>query len=176
MAGNKNSGRRARPKKAVPVIVIELPKGAVEKPIRLSKGASEVWDDLAPIAITMGTLTPADVAAFASLCELESSRWLIAQAKDSETFLPMRTGKDYKGNTVTIEDPALAAERESIVALKPLLLRFGLDPTGLGRVIRVPQSAATPATPGAAPAASPKSDVRDFAKRARARLKLAKHG
>src|SRR5262245_18626851 len=44
--------------------------GAVRKPSWLSSRAGAVWDTLAPIAQALGTLTPADVVAFATLCEL----------------------------------------------------------------------------------------------------------
>lgn len=144
----------------------------VVKPTRLTVLASQVWDELAPIAIKLGTLTAADVVAFATLCELEADRWTITKSKDEKDFAALITARDYKGNTALMASGALGAERDAISALSTWLSKFGLEPRGHGRRQIVKPSA--PAVP--VKTEPKKADVRDFAKRAQARLKLANSG
>jgi hypothetical protein len=82
-----------------------------------------VWDELAPIAIAMHTLTTADVAAFATLCELEATRRTASAEKNREDFRPfLVTTPDPDGNTHTkvTEHPAIRLERTTASALGPL--------------------------------------------------------
>ena len=132
MAGNANSGRRPTPT-ALKVLRGTVrrdrlnphepkpPAGPVVKPSKLTRQAAQVWDRLEPLCLSMKTLTAADAAAFAVLCELVS---MFEQ--------------------VTTESPAAAdieahrrAVREIAGALRPYLALFGLEPTSRAR-IRVP--------------------------------------
>lgn len=148
-----------------------LPTGVVEKPKRLTTVASEIWDELAPIAISIGTLTPLDVVAFSVLCELEASRWLASQQKNAEGFAPFTVAEDYTGTDRVHEHKALASERTAAGLLPKYLAMFRLQPMAHGRVPSKPPADAPPS--GAVPSPEQKRPVHDFAARARARLKLA---
>lgn len=50
--------------------LIEAPAGELVRPDGLSLAAQTVWDDLAPMAVEMGTLKPCDVFTFSTLCDL----------------------------------------------------------------------------------------------------------
>jgi len=132
MAGNANSGRRPTPT-ALKVLRGTLrrdrmnphepkpPSGPVVKPSKLTRHAAQVWDRLEPLCLSMKTLTAADAAAFAVLCELQA---LFEQ--------------------VTAESPAAAdveaqrrAVRDIAGALRPYFALFGLEPTSRAR-LRVP--------------------------------------
>jgi hypothetical protein len=83
MAGNANSGRRPQPT-ALKVLrgnpsktrlnedEPKPPQGEVTKP-NMGPEAGVVWDRVAPIALAMGTLTPADVEAFKVFCQLQAA-------------------------------------------------------------------------------------------------------
>jgi len=86
------------------------PDGPVTKPGWLSKGAGEVWDRLAPIAITMGTVTAADVMAFGTMCELQTA--LEHAVRKGEDVIVLRIGN----------------------ALRPYYGMFGLEPTSRSRI------------------------------------------
>lgn len=142
--GNHNSGRRAKPtalkllegvrKDRVNLNEPTPPVGAIAKP-ELSEYASPVWDELAPLAIAMGTLTPADVAAFRTLCELSATLRLESARKGQKKFSAMAEGK-------------------TATALRPFYEMFGLNPTGRAR-IRLPNADAKPKGP---------AGLRDFAR------------
>jgi phage terminase small subunit len=114
------------------------PEGAIVRPSGLSPHAAPVWDELAPIAIAMHTLTTADVAALATLCELEATRRLASAEKNREDFRPflVTTVPDPDGNTHTkvTEHPALRLERATASALRPYYEKFGLEPVGRARI------------------------------------------
>src|SRR5262245_57695879 len=107
------------------------PEGAVEAPETLSGVAKTVWEGLAPIALAMGTLTTADVAAFATLCELEATRRLASAEKSREGFTPflLTTITDSAGNEhpKVQEHPAIRLERSTAGALRPYYEKFGLE-------------------------------------------------
>jgi len=90
------------------------PGGAVHKPSGLSRGAARVWDEFAPIARDMHTLTAADVAAFAVLCELQAMFEQLAARKGSQR-----------------ERDAL---RRLAAALRPYYGLFGLEPSSRSRI------------------------------------------
>jgi phage terminase small subunit len=92
-----------------------MPAGAVDKPETLSPGAALVWDALAPLCLALGTLTPADALAFATLCELQASFTANAQRKGGRGF-------DAR------QERALAA------ALRPFYALFGLEPASRARM------------------------------------------
>src|SRR5262245_35297650 len=95
--GNHNSGRRPKPtalkllqgnpgKRKLNQHEPKPPQGDVKPPESTSKAALAVWAEMAPIALAMGTLTTADVAAFARYCELEATARLASAEKDREGF------------------------------------------------------------------------------------------
>jgi Phage terminase, small subunit len=86
---------------------VTVPAGTVPKPAALSEPAGRVWDELAPICLAMGTLTPSDVHAFVVLCELLA------------TFRQAATTKTTSAVT-------MRAERAAAAAVKPWLELFGL--------------------------------------------------
>lgn len=52
---------------------LETPEGAVTPPPGMPLEALVIWDDLAPVAIALGTLKPADAYAFAQLCNMTAA-------------------------------------------------------------------------------------------------------
>ena len=91
------------------------PSGDVTKPAGLSASAGAVWDELAPVCLHMGTLTPADLKPFATLCELQATFTAAIVAKGGPAF-------DVK------------LERETAVALRPYYALFGLEPVSRARI------------------------------------------
>jgi hypothetical protein len=91
------------------------PAGEVVKPGRLSGPAGVVWDALAPLVLAMGTLTAADVPAFATLCELQATLELASAQKTSSAV-------------------ATKLERQTAAALRPWLEAFGLTPASRARL------------------------------------------
>jgi len=127
--GNLNSGRRRQPA-AVRALrgnpsltrfrpAVEAPAGPVVKPATLSPGAAEVWDGLSPVCLGMGTLSPADTTAFATLCELQASFTANAQRKGQDGF-----------------DQRL--ERALAASLRPFYALFALEPASRARMPTAP--------------------------------------
>jgi phage terminase small subunit len=85
----------------------------------LSAGAAHVWEVLAPVCLTMGTLSPADTMAFATYCEIQASFTANAQAKGTPAF-----------------DGAL--ERALAAALRPFYALFALEPASRARMPTAP--------------------------------------
>jgi P27 family predicted phage terminase small subunit len=153
MAGNRNSGRRPKPtalhvlrgnpsKKKLNQGEPKPPEGAVSVPETASIVAKVVWSELAPVALAMGTLTTADIAAFTTLCELEATFRLACAEKDRPGFSPFlhTTMVDSAGNEHQNikEHPAIKLERSTAGAMRPYYEKFGLEPVGRAR-IAVPQ-------------------------------------
>ena len=105
-----NPGKR-KPNAAEPV----PPKGDVVKPGSLSTGAVAAWERLAPVCLAMGTLTTADVAVFARMCELEASWDAVVALKGTPNFSPR-------------QELDLARE------LRPYSALFGLEPVSRARI------------------------------------------
>lgn len=140
--GNYNSGRRPNPQRLREVLgETHLPRHNhtepqppvrdIAKPV-LSTLGGLIWDELAPICLEMGTLTTADVATFATLCELEATRRFASKQKDPRTDeedpeAPMKIGA------------ALKLERQTAVALRPFYDYFGMTPFGRAK-IRLPKA------------------------------------
>jgi phage terminase small subunit len=82
------------------------PPVPVPRPARLSAGAATVWDRLAPLALTLGTLTPVDETVFATLCELQATLEAASAQKDTPA--------------------ALKRERDAAAAVRPFYALFGL--------------------------------------------------
>jgi phage terminase small subunit len=122
--GNFNSGRRkatalkilqGNPGKNRLPVDLRPPVGEVVKPATLSPSASVVWEEMAPICLYMGTLTPADVKAFALLCEMQSDCQAVIKLKGTKAYKPFRL---------------LQFARD----LRPYYALFGLDPASRSRI------------------------------------------
>jgi P27 family predicted phage terminase small subunit len=135
--GNRNSGPRPSPT-ALKVLrgfradrinqrEPRPPAGEIVTPATLSPLARPIWDRLAPICLVMGTLTVADVGAFAALCELQATLELACSAKGGARFRAVsKAGRIH---------PALKLERDTAAALRPYFEKFGLDPIGRARIV-----------------------------------------
>lgn len=150
--GYENSGRRPAPNKLKLLRGVDRasrlnpdepkpPDGEVRMPEALSARAAEVWQRLAPICVTMGTLTTADVQAFGTLCELQATLEMASAQKNAEAFAPFTVGDDYNGVPTVRVHSALKLERETAIAVRPYYALFGLEPSGRAR-LRVPKSEA----------------------------------
>jgi hypothetical protein len=97
--------------------------------------ASVVWDELAPLALEMGTLTAADVSCFATLCELEATRRHASQQKDAEGWAMFTLGENYSGTLKVGVHAAIKVESETAAKLRPFYEQFGLSgPYGRARL------------------------------------------
>lgn len=154
MAGNANSGRRPQPtslkllkgeknKDRINENEPVPPAGEVVKPSTLSMAAGLAWDEMAPVCVAMGTLTPADVKPFATLCELQATIEMASSQKNAEGFAPFTVSDDYNGAPTVKIHAALKLERETATALRPYYEKFGLEPAGRSR-IKVPKRDAAP--------------------------------
>lgn len=143
--GNKNSGRRRRPnvfqllhgvtrKDRLNPREPKVPEGEVQMPPGLSPGAARVWDRLAPLCLTMRTLTIADVPAFASLCELQATMDLCAAIKAEPGFTVLQAYEVGEGRVVEKIHPAIKLEGETAQKLRPYYDYFGLTPSGRARL------------------------------------------
>ena len=114
------------------------PEGAVTCPATLSSGAQAVWADVAPVALAMRTLTPADVWAFSDLCALLPPAPAISAEKSAPEFkvLVMKATVDGDGNVhlEARENPVLRMERQVSSSLRPYFEKFGLEPVGRARI------------------------------------------
>jgi phage terminase small subunit len=130
--GYENCGRRKTPalkilqgnpsKRKLPV-ELRPPVGEIVKPAGLSPGAAVVWDEIAPICLYMGTLTTADVPAFARMCEMEE-QW--------NQVIALKGTKGFK----------LARMLQLARDLRPYSALFGLDPLSRSRIqVRQPDEA-----------------------------------
>jgi hypothetical protein len=127
MAGNRNSGRRPKPTSLKvlqgnagkrPLNDAEpKPEGEVVRPAFLTAGAVAVWEKEAPVCLAMGTLTAADVRAFAAMCELCAR---------------------FQANAAR-EEPSDAAMVNMANSLKAYFDFFGMTPSGRSR-IRIPKA------------------------------------
>ena len=151
--GYENSGRRPQPtalrmlrgnpgKKKANKNEPRPPAGEVQKPRGLSRAATAVWEELAPICIAMGTLTVADVRPFATLCELQATLQRASAQKDEERYAPFTTkvedSSDEHSPVVVVVDAVLKLERDTANALRPYYALFGLEPISRAR-IQVPK-------------------------------------
>jgi P27 family predicted phage terminase small subunit len=150
--GNHNSGRRPKPtalhvlngnpsRKNLNKNEVRPPAGDPTKPTGLSAGASVVWDELAPVCVAMGTLTTADVAAFASMCELQSTMREASASKDGRQLFRLQSDPDDSARLEIVVDAALRLERETAGALRPYYDMFGLNPIARAK-ISVPKESA----------------------------------
>src|SRR6185369_15691321 len=137
--GNQNSGRRPAPtsltvlrgnpsRKKLNENEPRPTAGDVGKPDGLSSRAVRVWDELAPVCLAMGTLTTADLRAFATLCELQATILEASAQKDAEGFGMFTLSEDYNGAPKVGTHAAIKLERETAQALRPYYEYFGLTP------------------------------------------------
>jgi hypothetical protein len=136
--GFENSGRRPQPSalkilrgktRSLNLAEPQPPDGVVVMPPGLSVGAVTVWDELAPLCITMGTLTVVDVRPFAMLCELEAS---------------LAIARRWKGNRKKLAD-GLKLERDFSPIIRQYYALFGLDPVSRARIAVPKKLQPTPA-------------------------------
>jgi phage terminase small subunit len=133
--GNRNSGPRPSPtalkllkgtrRDRVNPREPTPPAGEIVTPPTLSPQAHQIWERLAPVCLAMGTLTVADLGAFAALCELQATLELACAQKKLAKFRPIFKGRIH---------PILRLERETATALRPYFEKFGLDPIGRARI------------------------------------------
>lgn len=101
-------------------------------PSGLSGRARDIWTELAPRCLDMGTLTVADGRSFGLLCELLATQELAQKEKDRDGFAPfvLETTVDGAGNehVKQQEHKALVLERRTASAVKPYLQMFRLEP------------------------------------------------
>jgi hypothetical protein len=126
--GNANSGRRPQPtalkvlrgnpgQRKLNTREPTPPPGEVVQPEGLSAGAAAIWAELAPICLHMGTLTPADLRPFRTLCELQASLDRASVLKTvNEWEAAMKLEKDYAG------------------LIRPYYALFGLEPVSRARI------------------------------------------
>jgi phage terminase small subunit len=126
--GYENSGRRPQPtalkmlrgnpgKRRPNTHEPAPPPGAVVQPEGLSASAAAIWDELAPICLHMGTLTPADLRPFRTLCELQASLERASALK-----------------TVGEWETAMKLERDFAGLIRPYYALFGLEPVSRARI------------------------------------------
>ena len=139
MAGNSNSG--SRPRRNYSIVVPDLP---IRAPENLSAPALAAWEVLAPIARAIGTLTAADVPAFAVLCQLQATFSAAVSATPQKT-------EDLR---------KLSAELARYFSM------FKMQPSSTGRGLRTQTGSAD----NKSASGRPRETVKDFAARARARL------
>lgn len=156
--GNHNSGRRPYPraihelrgnpsKKNLNENGVVPPAGDPVKPAGLTSGASAVWDQLAPVCMAMGTLTPADVWVFGTLCELQATMQATSAAKDGRQLfsLEREDPDDQEHRIVIVLDAILKQERDTANSLKHYYSLFGLEPVSRAKV-QAPKKADAPAS------------------------------
>lgn len=136
MPGNANSGRRPKYSDSERQVLgfppsrrnpnePKPPSAPIVKPGHLSQMASEVWDEMAPECEEMGTLTAADTQAFATMCELESTRRHASKQKDAEGWAMFTMSEDYNGAAKVGIHAAIKVEGETAVKLRPYYEQFG---------------------------------------------------
>lgn len=126
--GNHNSGRRPKPtalhilngnpsRKKLNENEVRPPAGEIVKPVGLSVAGAMVWGEIAPICLAMGTLTPADVSAFARLCEIEATARANSLKKDTDP-----------------DHFSVRVELDTATTLKAYYDFFGLTPSARARI------------------------------------------
>ena len=155
MGGNRNSGRHPQPtalkllrgnpgKRKLNTDEPIPPVGDVEKPPTLSTPAGDVWDRLAPIATAMGTLTRADVAAFALLCELQATLEWAAGRKDPPPREPREGERRWIRRCHERLAAAIKLEKDFASIIRPYYALFGLEPVSRARIQVPKKQAETP--------------------------------
>lgn len=107
------------------------PPGRVDPPMNLTMGGCRYWEELSPIVLAMGTLTPADVQAFADMC---NDRALCEElrkdiARNGATFtLQTESGEVERAR------PQVGMLNMAAVRVRAADDRFGLNPSGRSRI------------------------------------------
>lgn len=125
------------------------PSGEVSPPAWMSGEALKIWAQMAPIAITMQTLTIADVLTFARYCEsfaryIELKRFLMSKGASGTTYAVK--GSDGKSVRYVAELPQAAEYRRLHEILIKLEEHFGFTPAARSR-IQVEKGGASPSAP-----------------------------
>lgn len=103
-------------------------------PAHLSAGASKEWAALAPVAISLGTLRPADLRAFELLCDM------LATATEAAEIMRKEGMTLSTGSGGTRAHPAASVMKEARGQAARLLAEFGLTPKGRNYVAQVQDS------------------------------------
>lgn len=130
-----NAGRKPKLRILPPV------SGVVPMPADLGSTAAGYWRQWAPLAQTMGTLTPQTEPAFRLLCELQvlAQRYWAKVAEDGETFFKVTVDGSGQEQRELKAHPLIAKAAGLAYRVEQLLARFGLAPNG--RPIATPSSA-----------------------------------
>lgn len=103
------------------------PRGEVKRPAKMSAGARECWDELAPQLITLGVLTPVDGKIFAEFCEatvvVQVARGQIARMLTGE--MELKPGAPNPFNSYA----------RAVMTMTNLGGRYGLTPSDRSRLI-----------------------------------------
>jgi P27 family predicted phage terminase small subunit len=103
------------------------PRGKIERPAKMSAGARECWDEIAPALIECGVLTRVDVKIFAEFCEAT----VIVQVARSQ-IAAMLSGKlELKPGA---PNPFNSYAR-AVMTMTNLGGRYGLTPSDRSRLI-----------------------------------------
>lgn len=102
-------------------------RGEVAMPARLSKPAAEMWEELAPLLVKAGILTPPDTALFAEFCEAT----VIVRLTRGEVM------RQLTGQVVPAPGAAspMTAYARAVGVMTNLGGRFGLSPADRSRLI-----------------------------------------
>lgn len=143
------------------------PPGVVVPPEWLSEGALRIWSQMAPIAITMQTLTVADALTFGRYCEsfaryIELKRFLMNKGASGTTYVVK--GTDGKSVRYVAELPQAAEYRRLHEILIKLEEHFGFTPAARSR-IQVEKGGASPSAPATAPLTPEDQAKQDFFRR-----------
>jgi P27 family predicted phage terminase small subunit len=102
-------------------------RGKIERPAKMSAGARETWDEIAPALIECGVLTPVDVKIFTEFCEAT----VIVQVARAQ-IARMLTG-DYEMKPGA-PNPFNSYAR-AVMTMTNLGGRYGLTPSDRSRLI-----------------------------------------
>ena len=144
--GYENSGRRPKPtalkvlrgnpgKGKINENEPQPPDGEIVPPKRLSLMAKEIWEEWAPVAIAMGTLTPADILPFARMCELQADLDRACLSKDAPEFAIFTLSEDYNGAPKMGLHGAIKLEKEMSPVIRPYYALFGFEPVSRARLV-----------------------------------------
>jgi hypothetical protein len=111
-----------------------VPPGEVVIPAEISQSGAVVWARLAPIAIGLGTLSPADVEPFKVLCELQATIDRAARATDAPEFSAFTVIDDGESAPVVVVHAALKLVARLAPVIRPYYEKFGLEPVSRARL------------------------------------------
>lgn len=118
--------------------------GVPDKPDNLSEFADEIWDEVVPVLLNMGTLTRFDRLALIGLCnaysDLMTAREQLAESGGSLTY----ETRSNNGYPMFRPRPEVGMIAEADKRYMIWLGRFGLTPADRSRVSVVPKEGTNP--------------------------------